>query len=561
MDKNILSIYYEYLKTHKLKLFIYILLTILYSFIFLLGIPHYISNIISLITKNQFTKGSFFSNNSIIAISLCIIVYIVSYYVKVYFEHELVPSIQGYTRYEYGKDVFNDMINNYADNSESKLSIMVEIISYSTRDLFLTVYNNILPFVISFIILTIYFAVYKSKFLVLSVYHLICFIVVILIMKNNTIIETNKSYDMLMKTHETFGDQIKNMLSIIFDNNLKNEEKKLKKIIDKSSEQFTKKWRKIDYISVGMIFFTYLYLLLFLYILYNSLKNKEITIEVAIKLIVISLIYVNLSIRVAYDIDKPIVSSIVLSRFTEYFNKKRQNINEKTKDKLHNTNIKINTITFENVSFKYPKSEKYILKNLSMVFNKNQLNVVLGRSGSGKTTIMKLIIGLYKQQEGNIYLNDINSKKILTCDITKSIYYVNQRTNLFDVSVLDNMIYGGDIDKSKVLKILKTYELLEYFKTLDNSIHTKAGVNGSNLSLGMQKIVTIIRGVCKKNKSIIIFDEPLSSIDENTKKKIVKLIVNETKGRTVVVITHDNHILPYADNVIKLNEINKINDN
>jgi ABC-type multidrug transport system fused ATPase/permease subunit len=510
------------------------------------------ANIITSITKNDFVKSSFFKNASIIAIMVCIVVYLISYYAKVYVEHDLVPSIQGHTRFKYGKDIFNDMVNNYQDNSESKSSIMVELISLATRDLFLTVYNNILPFIVSFIILSIYFAIYNPKFLLLNVYHLICFVVILCIMKNKTFIETNKSFDMLMKTHETFGDQIKNMLSIIFDNNLKNEEKKLEQIIENTNKQFTKKWRYMDVISTGIIACTYAYLVFFLYFVYNAIKNKELNINTSVKLIIIGLIYVNLSIRVAYDIDKPIVSFVALERFTTYFKKKKHEIDKRLKGKVKNTNIQINSITFKNIYFKYSKSDKYILENLSLTFHKNKLNVILGRSGSGKTTIMKLIIGLYSPQKGDIYLNNINSKKIMTCDITKSIYYVNQRTNLFDSSVLDNMTYGTEVDKTKVIQMLEKYKLIDYFKTLDNSIYTNAGISGSNLSLGMQKIVTVIRGVCKKNKNIIIFDEPLSSIDDATKEKIVKLIINETKGKTIIVITHDKQILPHADNVINL---------
>jgi ABC-type lipoprotein export system ATPase subunit len=68
----------------------------------------------------------------------------------------------------------------------------------------------------------------------------------------------------------------------------------------------------------------------------------------------------------------------------------------------------------------------------------------------------------------------------------------------------------------------------------------------------MQKIIMVIRGILKPNKSIVIYDEPLTSLDQETRKKIVKLIVNETKGKTIIVITHDPDILPYADHIVRL---------
>ena len=114
------------------------------------------------------------------------------------------------------------------------------------------------------------------------------------------------------------------------------------------------------------------------------------------------------------------------------------------------------------------------------------------------------------------------------------------------------MKYGNNRSDSYIINLMKKYDLLDYFNTLGNGINTDCGVNGSNLSLGMQKIIMVLRGVLKPNKNIIIFDEPLTSLDKKSRIKIVKLIVNETKGKTVIIISHDEEILPYADKVIKL---------
>jgi len=83
-------------------------------------------------------------------------------------------------------------------------------------------------------------------------------------------------------------------------------------------------------------------------------------------------------------------------------------------------------------------------------------------------------------------------------------------------------------------------------------IESNSGVNGSHLSLGMQKIIMVVRGILKPNKGVLILDEPLSSLDKETRQKIVKMIVHETKNKTVIAISHDPEILPYADNVIHL---------
>ena len=165
---------------------------------------------------------------------------------------------------------------------------------------------------------------------------------------------------------------------------------------------------------------------------------------------------------------------------------------------------------------------------------------------------MKLIIKMYTPTQGTIYFDSINSKDLCQTDIRNNIYYVNQRTILFEESVLYNLQYGNNVPKEKIIELLKQYELMDYYDRLQNGIDSNCGVNGSNLSLGMQKIIMVIRGILKPNKQIIIFDEPLTSLDTETRVKIVKLIKNETKGKTIIVISHDPEILPYADNIIRL---------
>ena len=134
----------------------------------------------------------------------------------------------------------------------------------------------------------------------------------------------------------------------------------------------------------------------------------------------------------------------------------------------------------------------------------------------------------------------------------ENIYYVNQRTILFEESVLYNLQYGNDTTKEDVIKLLETYDLLDYYSPLEFGIESNSGVNGSHLSLGMQKIIMVVRGILKPNKGVLILDEPLSSLDKETRQKIVKMIVHETKNKTVIAISHDPEILPYADNVIHL---------
>ena len=93
---------------------------------------------------------------------------------------------------------------------------------------------------------------------------------------------------------------------------------------------------------------------------------------------------------------------------------------------------------------------------------------------------------------------------------------------------------------------------------MKNGIYEICSVGGTNLSLGMQKVIILTRGILKsKNSNLMIFDEPLSGLDANTRQKVIKMIMNECKNNTLLIITHDEEILPYMDRKLNLQNINK----
>ena len=123
------------------------------------------------------------------------------------------------------------------------------------------------------------------------------------------------------------------------------------------------------------------------------------------------------------------------------------------------------------------------------------------------------------------------------------------------MNIIDNIAYGNDhVDKRAIPKILRNFHLDTVFNELEDGINSNAGINGTNLSGGMQKVVILLRGVLKKG-TIFIFDEPLAGLDALTREKAIKLIIHMTKGKTLLVVTHDKEILPFMDRVINMKKI------
>ena len=211
----------------------------------------------------------------------------------------------------------------------------------------------------------------------------------------------------------------------------------------------------------------------------------------------------------------------------------------------------------KNMSFRYDDNSPYIFNDLNLNIKSGSKVGLVGRSGSGKTTLMKLLIKLHKHTKGSIKIgncdiNDINSDKL-----RKDIVYINQKTLLQNDTIMKNILYGNDsVLEKEVLEYMNKYELNEIYSGLDKGVHSNAGVNGSLLSLGMQKVTILLRGIFKEG-SIYIFDEPLAGLDKKTRVKVIKMINNIPRSKTIIVVTHDPEILTHLDNVYKLDQIHK----
>jgi ABC-type bacteriocin/lantibiotic exporter with double-glycine peptidase domain len=180
----------------------------------------------------------------------------------------------------------------------------------------------------------------------------------------------------------------------------------------------------------------------------------------------------------------------------------------------------------------------------------------VGRAGSGKTTLMRILVGLHKPNSGSVIVGSQDISKISKKDLRDQVNYVNQRTAMFNGDVVFNMKYANNKSEKEITALLEKYKLTSVFSKLEKGIHNDVGVNGGQLSGGMQKVTMLVRGICRSG-NIVIFDEPLASLDEHTGEKVMNMILTECKNKTLIIITHDKKILPYMDRVININEHQK----
>ena len=210
-------------------------------------------------------------------------------------------------------------------------------------------------------------------------------------------------------------------------------------------------------------------------------------------------------------------------------------------------------IEFKNVSFEYSKKDENTIKIEESSNSKEKIKAlhdvsfkikpldrvaIIGTNGSGKSTIIKLIMGYYKVSSGQVLHNGVNVLDINREYLRSKISVINQKVVLFNRSIIDNICYGNNLPKEKVKQILKSLQVMRIFKNKPEGLETLAGLHGSELSGGQKQIIYLLRCYLS-NKPIIIMDEPTAAVDSTHKKYIMRMIDEMAKKSTLIVVTHD----------------------
>lgn len=180
---------------------------------------------------------------------------------------------------------------------------------------------------------------------------------------------------------------------------------------------------------------------------------------------------------------------------------------------------KVDEIEFKNVYFKYPGQSDYILKNISFTIDNNKKIGIVGQTGSGKSTIVGLLLGIYTPIYGDIFINKINLKYIDVKKLRKRIGFVPQDSYVYNKTIKENIIMNRNISIKDVYTALEKSDLLKDVNKMPLGINTIISESGSNLSGGQKQRITIARSIANK-PNILILDEATSSLDNCTQKNI-----------------------------------------
>ena len=217
--------------------------------------------------------------------------------------------------------------------------------------------------------------------------------------------------------------------------------------------------------------------------------------------------------------------------------------------------VDVGGILFQNVNFRY-EPDKPLFEELDLHFRQNQINLLLGQNGSGKSTIIALLLGLVdleKMKGGNkIYFWGRSIRTMHKDELREQISYVSKEPTIFDDTVWNNITYGVEtVDREYVLEMAK---MLNCRGWVELNAKTRTGYKGAKLTAGQKKQIQLLNAIIKPTK-LIVFDEPSNSLDSVAIKWFTDFI--HKLNKTVIIATHDRRLIKSADNTINLNQLTR----
>ncbi len=234
----------------------------------------------------------------------------------------------------------------------------------------------------------------------------------------------------------------------------------------------------------------------------------------------------------------------VLDTEEEDFSSAFLEVDEETKGKIE----------FKNVSFRYSPIDDLVLRDISFQVKEGETVSIVGKSGSGKSTIVNLLLRLYRLQDGDITIDGNSITNLPIERYRNEVAVVPQDTYLFFGTISENISYGiDDMDEKKLLNVSSKAHVLEFAQRMPEGLETFIGEEGSSLSGGQRQRVAIARALLRDPK-VLILDEATSALDSNAEKLIHKALEETMKKVTSLVVTHKMRVAMNADRIIVIDE-------
>lgn len=282
-------------------------------------------------------------------------------------------------------------------------------------------------------------------------------------------------------------------------------------------------------------------------ILFYAWKTKNLTVGSIVALIaLIENAYTPIAIfnvlYVQYKLDKA-----SYKRFEEFLDLKEDN-QLRNGDAIHTD---IGEISIKNLSFQY--EERKIIDDLSLFIKRGQKIAFVGESGSGKSTVIKILLGLLKYNQGEIYLGDMELSGICLNNLYDRVSYISQDVPVFDGTIKENLVFEKNVSEEQMLDALKEVQLSHLVENLAEGLDTEIGEKGTCLSGGEKQRLAFAR-LWFENPELVVLDEATSAMDNLTEENVMKSVMLKMKDKTVIAIAHRLNSIAGFDRIILFRE-------
>jgi len=515
----------QFVYNHKIKAFFYILFTVISYPLQNIYIPDYYGKVIS-----SFKDRS----NLIQMIKMLLFLYIIGRVfdeLVLYCQYLILPDFSQYIT----GTIFSLVVNNFNYDFEnikigeiiSKMTKMPDILFEYSSLLRLDFLKQLFIYIAAFAHYSTISSTLVAAFAFFIVIHYIYFFVMLQKFYN-----CNKEVNIFQDAvYENLNDTMQNISSVYSLNQQEYEKKRFyqhsfadyKKIFGASYILYLLSFGLWAIINISMF-------IILNYLIYRCYKNKTITSNELVSSFVITWSILSIYQRCidsAWNLSEVYGT---LYNVEGYFNQ----IAEDNKSLKTNTGMfKEGDIIVSGVYHKY--NDDFVLENISINIKKNEKVAFIGKIGSGKSTLVKLIMGYQPLVMGSITIGGVSVNDMSDDDIRKNIFYIPQKPKLFNRTIYENIIYGIETPPSKeqVGDIMKIYDI-----SFNRNMDDLAGVEGNNLSGGQRQMVWLLRSLLSPT-SVLIMDEPTSALDP-TNKKLINTIINKIHGKTIIIVSHDS---------------------
>ena len=273
------------------------------------------------------------------------------------------------------------------------------------------------------------------------------------------------------------------------------------------------------------------------YVMYQSYLKKEITAEKAVSTFIITFSLIRMlenAEKISYGFSR--IQCQIKDSENFFNNISRVNSND---NKTNTRTFKNGNIVYSHVYHKY--GDEFVLENINLTIEKGENVAFIGQIGSGKSTMIKLLLGFQPLRMGHITIGGVDVNDISNKELRKYIFYIPQKPKLFNRTLYENIVYGLKKKPSKedIIKLLDDLELNDLKVEFGQKMDLLVGVEGNKLSGGQRQIVWLLRSLFRPSY-ILVLDEPTASLDPENKKIMVSIIQKMSVGKTVIIVSHDD---------------------